>query len=178
MYSEHIAKTVAWQRYYSRFWKQGVGFCDWAFPDFVSAYAPNMDGLSPEAEPKFYNAVTGKNITYRDGMEIGRKVWNINNAIWALQGRHRDMVKFADYYYTKPIGGSYPAPVFENGEWTFSDMADRHIDRDKFEDWKTLYYRLEGWDEKTGWPTRRTLEELGLKKVADELESKAKLGAS
>jgi aldehyde:ferredoxin oxidoreductase len=47
-----------------------------------------------------------------------------------------------------------------------------------FEDWKTLYYRLEGWDEKTGWPTRRTLEELGLKKVADELESKAKLGAS
>ncbi|MBL7175806.1 MAG: aldehyde:ferredoxin oxidoreductase [Desulfobacteraceae bacterium] len=178
MYSEHIAKTVAWQRYYSRFWKQGVGFCDWAFPDFVSAYAPNMDGLSPEAEPKFYNAVTGKNITYRDGMEIGRKVWNINNAIWALQGRHRDMVKFADYYYTKPIGGSYPAPVFENGEWTFSDMADRHIDRDKFEDWKTLYYRLEGWDEKTGWPTRRTLEELGLKKIADELESKAKLGAS
>ncbi len=57
-------------------------------------------------------------------------------------------------------------------------MADRHIDRDKFEDWKTLYYRLEGWDEKTGWPTRRTLEELGLKKIADELESKAKLGAS
>jgi aldehyde:ferredoxin oxidoreductase len=178
MYSEHIAKTVAWQRYYSRFWKQGVGFCDWAFPDFVSAYAPNMDGLSPEAEPKFYNAVTGKKITYRDGMEIGRKVWNINNAIWALQGRHRDMVKFADWYYTKPIGRSYPAPVFENGEWTFSDMADRHIDRDKFEDWKTLYYRLEGWDEKTGWPTRRTLEDLGLKKVADELESKAKLGAS
>jgi len=36
--------------------------------------------MSPEAEPKFYNAVTGKNISYRDGMEIGRKVWNIQNA--------------------------------------------------------------------------------------------------
>ncbi|MBW2367519.1 MAG: aldehyde:ferredoxin oxidoreductase [Deltaproteobacteria bacterium] len=177
MYSAHIAKTVAWQRYYSRFWKQGVGFCDFAFPDFVNTYAPDMDGLSPEAEPKFYNAVTGKNITYRDGMEIGRKVWNINNAIWALQGRHREMVKFADYYYTKPIGRPYPAPVFKDGKWSYADMKQRHIDRDKFEGWKTLYYRLEGWDEKTGWPKRRTLEDLGLKHVADELDSKGKLGA-
>ena len=139
--------------------------------------------MSPEIETKFYNAVTGKGITYRDGMDIGRKVWNMNNAIWALQGRHRDMVKFAEYYYSQPMGGneygnSYPAPVFENGEWSFADVTDRHIDRDKFEDWKTLYYHLEGWDEKTGWPTRATLEELGLKNVADELESKGKLGAS
>ena len=134
--------------------------------------------MSPEAEPRFYNAVTGKNISFRDGMEIGRKVWNINNAIWALQGRHRDMVKFADYYYDEPIGKPHPAPVFTDGEWTFINVEDRKLDRDKFEDWKTLYYRLEGWDEKTGWPTRRTLEELGLKQVADELESKGKLGAS
>ena len=176
MYSEHIAKLVAWQRYYSRFWKQGVGYCDWAFPDFVSTYAPNKNGMSPEAEPKFYNAVTGKNISYHDGMEIGRKVWNINNAIWALQGRHRDMVKFADYYYEKPIGRPYPAPVFSDGQWTFVDVADRKIDRDKFEDWKTIYYQLEGWDVKTGWPTRSTLEGLGLGKVADELQSKGKLG--
>jgi aldehyde:ferredoxin oxidoreductase len=178
MYSEHIAKLVAWQKYYSRFWLQGVGFCGFAFPDFINNYAPNNSGISPEAEPRFYNAVTGKNITYRDGMDIGRKVWNINNAIWALQGRHRDMVKFADYYYETPIGKPYPAPVFENGQWSFANVADRHIDRDKFEDWKTLYYRIEGWDEQTGWPTRGTLEELGLKKVADELESKAKLGTS
>ncbi|MFC1914960.1 aldehyde ferredoxin oxidoreductase N-terminal domain-containing protein [Chloroflexota bacterium] len=182
MYSAHIAKLVAWQRYYSRFWKQGIGYCDWAFPDFVNTYAPDNRGMSPEAEPRFYNAVTGKNISYRDGMEIGRKVWNINNAIWVLQGRHRDMVKFADYYYdTSNLRSSvlswYPVPVFADGEWTFVDMLDgRCFDRDKFEEWKTLYYQLEGWDVKTGWPTRSTLEALGLKKVADELESQGKLG--
>ena len=87
------------------------------------------------------------------------------------------MVKFADYYYTKKIGKPYPAPVFENGEWSYSDMAERQIDRDKFEEWKTLYYQLEGWDEISGWPTRPTLEELGLQNVADELEVKGKLGA-
>jgi len=176
MYSEHIAKLVAWQRYYSRFWKQGIGYCDWAFPDFANNYAPNNRGMSPEAEPKFYNAVTGKNISYRDGMEIGRKVWNIQNAIWALQGRHRDMVKFADYYYEQPLKGPYPAPVFADGKWAYADVAGRKIDRDKFEDWKTIYYELEGWDTKTGWPTRNTLEGLGLGNVADELESKGKLG--
>ena len=183
MYSEHIAKLVAWQRYYSRFWKQGVGYCDWAFPDFANNYAPNNRGMSPEAEPKFYNAVTGKNISYRDGMEIGRKVWNIQNAIWTLQGRHRDMVKFADYYYEQPLRddgrtgkGPYPAPVFIDGQWTYADVVGRSIDRDKFEDWKTKYYELEGWDTKTGWPTKSTLEALGLGHVADELQSKGKLG--
>jgi aldehyde:ferredoxin oxidoreductase len=55
-------------------------------------------------------------------------------------------------------------------------VAGRSIDRDKFEDWKTKYYELEGWDTKTGWPTRSTLEGLGLGHVADELETKGKLG--
>ena len=183
MYSEHIAKLVAWQRYYSRFWKQGVGYCDWALPDFANNYAPNNRGMSPEAEPKFYNAVTGKNMSYRDGMEIGRRVWNIQNAIWALQGRHRDLVKFADYYYEQPLTGtgrtgkgSYPAPVYTHRQWTYTDVVGRSIDRDKFEDWKTKYYELEGWDTKTGWPTRSTLEGLGLGHVADELQSKGRLG--
>ena len=183
MYSEHIAKLVAWQRYYSRFWKQGVGYCDWALPDFANNYAPNNRGMSPEAEPKFYNAVTGKDISYRDGMETGRKVWNMQNAIWALQGRHRDLVRFADYYYEQPLietartgKGWYPAPVYTNRQWTYANVAGRSIEQDKFEDWKTKYYELEGWDVKTGWPTRKTLEGLGLGHVADELENKGKLG--
>jgi len=45
----------------------------------------------------------------------------------------------------------------------------------KFQDLLTEYYRLRGWDEKTGRPTRETLERLGLKYVADELEKLGKL---
>jgi len=37
------------------------------------------------------------------------------------------------------------------------------------------YYDQRGWDKKTGWPTRAKLEELGLRDVADELESIGKL---
>lgn len=175
MYSEHIAKLVAWQRYYSRFWKQGIGYCDFVFPDFINSYAAGNDGMSPEAEPRFYNAVTGEDISFSDGMEMGRKVWNIQNAIWTLQGRHRDMVKFADYYHEQPLAWHPPVPVYIDGKWTYADVAGRKIERDKFEDWKTIYYQLEGWDPKTGWPTRATLEELDLGHIADELETNGKL---
>jgi len=132
--------------------------------------------MSPEAEPKFYNAVTGKNMSFRDGMKIGRKVWNIQNAIWTLQGRHRDMVKFADYYHEQPLKWHPPVPAFIDGEWTYEKIKGRKIERDKFEEWKTTYYQLEGWDPETGWPTRATLESLGLGHVADELQKNGRLG--
>ncbi|MEM2103590.1 MAG: aldehyde ferredoxin oxidoreductase C-terminal domain-containing protein, partial [Candidatus Bathyarchaeia archaeon] len=119
-----------------------------------------------------------------------RKIWNLDNAIWTLQGRHRNIVQFMDYIYETPYPDKRPytwdsvfpkldgyvMPVRENGEWKFKDVSGRKIDRQKFEEWKTKYYKLEGWDPDTGWPTRKTLENLGLKHVANLLEAKGKLG--
>lgn len=183
IYSEHMAKTVAWTRHYSKFWKQSALFCDWAYPDIFNYYGPYMTGLTPQAEPTFFNAVTGQNITFADGMEIGRKTWNLDRALWILQGRHRDQEVFADYAYDVPSGpGSstheipYYLPVHENGQWQYKNVWGRSLDRDSFEQWKTTYYQFEGWDPATGWPTRSTLESLGLGYVADELEAHGKLG--
>jgi aldehyde:ferredoxin oxidoreductase len=50
------------------------------------------------------------------------------------------------------------------------------MDRSKFLKLLDKYYELRGWNRRTGWPTRAKLEELGLKEVADELESAGKLG--
>jgi aldehyde:ferredoxin oxidoreductase len=69
-------------------------------------------------------------------------------------------------------------PGRENGNWTYIDVAGRVMDKAKFDEWKTKFYTLEGWDTSTGWPTRSTLEGLGLNKVADKLEANGKLGAS
>lgn len=55
-------------------------------------------------------------------------------------------------------------------------IGTRSLDREKFEQFKTIYYRLEGWDTANGWPTRTTLESLGLEHVADELEQNGRLG--
>jgi aldehyde:ferredoxin oxidoreductase len=40
------------------------------------------------------------------------------------------------------------------------------------------YYEARGWDKETGLPTRSKLESLGLKEIADELESMGRLAKS
>jgi aldehyde:ferredoxin oxidoreductase len=178
MYSEHVAKLVAWHRHYSRFWIQSVLFCDLQFPDFFNWAAQDYRGITGEGEPRFFEAVTGRKLDFADSIEIGRKIWNLDNAIWTLQGRHRDAVQLADYVYElHPAEWAvFTMPVNENGEWTYGPIGERSIDRTQFEEFKTRYYGIEGWDPGTGWPTRSTLESLGLGTVADELENKGKLG--
>ena len=185
IYSEGMAKTVAFHRHYTRFWKQSALYCDWAWADFVNPYGPDYEGITGEGEPKFFNAVTGKNLTYEEGLEIGRKIWNLDRAIWILQGRHREMEVLADYNYdvgampgTTTYEAPYTVPVYEKGVWSYKSVAGRKLDRQKVEDWKTKFYALEGWDTSSGWPTRATLEELGLGNVADTLEQAGKLGAA
>jgi aldehyde:ferredoxin oxidoreductase len=181
MYSEHIAKLVAWHRHYTRFWKQSMLLCDWQWPDFLNLHAPDKVGSTGEAEPKFFNAVTGKKLSFLDGLEIGRKIWNLDHAIWTLQGRHRDIVHFADFVYTTPASPvlrreNHLLPGRIDGEWTYFDALGRSIDKEQFEDFKTKFYRLVGWDITTGFPKRSTLESLDLGYVADVLESQNKLG--
>jgi aldehyde:ferredoxin oxidoreductase len=179
MYSEHMIKLVTWHRYYTRFWKQSTQLCDFRWPDFLNLYRSDRVGASGIAEPRFFNAVTGKNFTFQDGIDLGKKIWNLDNVIWALQGRHRDMVRFADYIYTNP--GSTPSgypeymPGIKNGKWDYVMTSGRHFDPDQFEDFKTRFYRFQGWDEQTGHPTRKTLESLGLDNAADELEKNGKI---
>ena len=175
-----MAKLVAWHRYYTRFWKQSMLFCDWRWPDFLNLYSPGKIGSTGEAEPKFLNAVTGKNMTFLDSINLGKKIWNLDHAIWTLQGRHRDMVQFADFIYNKPgtlvdVPNAY-LPGREKGKWDYYGYTNRSIDKKKFEEFKTKFYKLQGWDTTTGYPTRGILKSLGLGYVADELAAKGKLG--
>ena len=183
MYSEHIAKLVAWHRHYTRFWKQSVMYCDWRWPDFVNLYQPDKVGSTGESEQKFLNAVTGRNFSFADGIELGRKIWNLDHAIWTLQGRHRDMVYYADYIYNWMYSESsagltpiYLEPGLVDGKWEYIETANRKLDRDKFDEFKTRFYNLEGWNTKTGYPKKSTLEALGLGYVANDLAKVNKLG--
>jgi aldehyde:ferredoxin oxidoreductase len=182
IYSEHMAKLVAWHRYYTRFWKQSMLFCDVRWPDFVNPYAPGKIGSTGIAEPKYLKAVTGKDFSFLDGINLGRKIWNLDHAIWTLQGRHRDMVHFADIIYKKTsdwdVDGKPYMPGFENGKWDYHNYGKRTLDRNKFDAFKDRFYTLMEWDTETGYPPKTTLESLGLGYVADELEKSGKLGRS
>jgi len=184
IYSVHMARTTAWLLHYSLFWKQSCGLCDNAFADFINPYRPDCRGLTPEGELKFYQSVTGEELSFDDSMEIGRKILNLDKAIWTLQGRHRETEKFPKYIYTLDAQSAaylpgrppiYYMPTMKDGKWEYQNVIPRHISEQEFEEWKTLFYELEGWDPKTGWQTRATLEAMGLKYVADQLNHSRKL---
>jgi len=177
IYADPKIAAVAWHRHYSRFWIQSMSMCDTAWPNLVRYAGPDNVGATPTVEPQFYKAVTGKDLSYEESLELGRKIWNLDRAIWILQGRHRDLEVHANYVYEVPTSAPYPLPVKENGEWTYSTCLGRTLDREKWEAVKTRFYELEGWDAATGWPTRATLAAMGLEQVADELAAAGKLGA-
>lgn len=130
----------------------------------------------------FWNAITGENLTLVDGIRLGRRIWNLDNAIWTLQGRHREIVQFAPYIYETTYEKNELFPFYmwpcrnDKGEWAYTDLMGRKMDRKGFEDWKTIFYRLEGWDTRTRWPTAKTLAELDLGFVAETLRAANRLG--
>jgi len=123
---------------------------------------PEMDVRIFEA--RLYSAVTGVDTGVEEIWKAGERIANLKRAVMVKrEDRTREEETYPDAFFEAPwhtggfIGGT------------------AQLDRGKFEALKDRYYRLCGWDVKTGWPTRHKLEELGLKDVADELERIGKL---
>ncbi|HLC23951.1 MAG TPA: aldehyde ferredoxin oxidoreductase C-terminal domain-containing protein, partial [Dehalococcoidia bacterium] len=181
IYSEHKAKLVAWYRRFSVFWLDSVGGCEWRYPRVINTAKPDFRGFTPDLEERVLNAVTGNNKSYAEYMQVGGKILNLDRAIHVLQGRHRDNEKFAPFIFKPKDRDEEEAsgmlfPFYQDGKWGRKAMRDRFLVEDRFEEWKTHYYKVEGWDTKSGWPTRSTLEGLGLGHVADVLQARGKLG--
>jgi aldehyde:ferredoxin oxidoreductase len=176
VYSDSKVKQVAWVKHYEKFWIGAGGFCGWRWPMCITNNTADRRGPTPQAEIKFWNAATGKNLTFADCMETGHKIYTLDRAIWNLQGRHRDLEVFPDYVYDKPGRGGSELPMVIDGQWKYDGGRGRKLDRAKVEDFKTRFYKFEGYNPDNGYPTRATLEKMGLKKVADVMQSKGKLG--
>lgn len=181
IYSDARVREIEWHRSYGRFWLQSLGMCDWVWPHLVSfkhtAQTGSTYGATPDYEVKFLKATTGSDVDYAKSLEIGHKIWVLNRAIWALQGRHRDQEVFTNYVYDVKTTKPYPLIVHDNGTWSYSKCQGRTLDRDRFEDFKTRFYQYEGFEKSTGRPTQKCLESLGLGFAVDELKSAGKLGA-
>ncbi len=175
IYSDHKVKQVAWVKHYEKMWIGGGGFCGWRWPMCITCTTEDRRGPTPAAEERFWQAVTGQNISFADAMEIGHKIYTLDRSIWVLQGRHRNMEVFPDYIYDQPTRGS-ELPMYINGKWTYATGEGRKLDREKVEDFKTKFYKFEGYNPENGYPTRETLEEMNMGKVADLLEKRGKLG--
>lgn len=110
---------------------------------------------------KIYSVATGFKITSAELIRIGDRINNVMKAFNAREG----MTRKDDY----PPNRFFDEPI-KTGPGKCESL-----DRDKYDKLLKDYYMLRGWDVETGLPTKRKLEELGLKEVADELEKIGKV---
>ena len=173
VYSQNKAKQVAWSRHYSSFWHESMPLCE--------MFHHGLGNDSPEIEMKYYVAVTGKKDSFADTMRTGQKIWTLERAIRVMHGRSRQTEDFFPYMYKPGASGKTKyggVPIYENGKWRSDQASDMYLDRKGVADFKTHFYALEGWDKEHGWPTRKTLEDFGLKRIADTMAARGRLGAS
>ncbi len=102
---------------------------------------------------------TGLTYSKEELMEIGERAYQIERAVVVMRGIQRkdDMPNWRSLYESCP--GDHPV----------GPVPLPPIDEKKYAKILDTYYQLRGWS-KEGVPKRRTLESLGLKDVADQLE--------
>jgi aldehyde:ferredoxin oxidoreductase len=108
-------------------------------------------------------------------MEIGHKIYTLDRSIWVLQGRTKKMETFPDYIYDQG-GGENILPMYIDGKWVYEGGRGRKLDRAKFEDFKTRFYKFEGYNPDNGFPTEATLSKMNMSNVAETLKKNDKLG--
>ncbi|MEO1815494.1 MAG: aldehyde ferredoxin oxidoreductase N-terminal domain-containing protein [Acetobacterium sp.] len=128
--------------------KEAITTCDWQLPDMFWM----------TAETELFEAATGAGLTQE---EIETAANRIKNLFRAITIRNYDRTRQMEVDEIVPFH-RYP------------DADGICIDEDGFNTFVSNYYRLRGWDEKTGWPTRETYEKLGLGDVANELAALGK----
>jgi aldehyde:ferredoxin oxidoreductase len=106
---------------------------------------------------EFFSAATGREVNEDTMREIADRIWNLERAFIVREGITRKDDVFVGRYMDEPVHGG--------------SCDGLKIDRTKWDEMLDDYYDLNGWDKKTGIPTRTRLETLGLKDVADELEA-------
>jgi aldehyde:ferredoxin oxidoreductase len=112
-------------------------------------------------ELAWLNAATGLELDEKYLLRVAERVLNIERAFNVREGITRKDDQAPTRWFTDPIPKG-----FHKG---------RKLDRTKFEKMKSEYYSLRGWDVTTGVPTRKKLEELGLKDIANNLKKFGKL---
>jgi aldehyde:ferredoxin oxidoreductase len=136
---------------------------DFRFPMIYSLKAPDgfcrvavadgehpIDG--PSVEYHLFVAGTGTDWTEAEFERAAERVYTLERAVQVRHwGRDRQMDESV-------------LPSFEYPEnWANPLLGERHaLDREQFKPVMDDYYRCQGWDPQTGWPTRERLAALGM----------------
>ena len=157
--------------------KECLILCDFSWPIAHSLNTEDHMG-DPTLESRICAAVTGRDVDEEGLYKIGRRVFYLQRAILAREGRKgREGDSLPEFEYTVPLKGDFGNPNCmvpgKDGEPFY--RKGMVVDRGEFEKMKDEYYETRGWDVSTGLQRQAELEELGLGDVAKTLETEGLL---
>lgn len=124
---------------------------------FLTEFALMGEGLGGIARmAELLSALTGVNFSEERLHKACDRIFNVERAYLAKNGIKREHDVPPRHFLETPLPDG--------------PSKGRTIDREKFEELKDAWYALRGSDKNTGAPKRETLEALGLKYIADDLE--------
>lgn len=141
--------------------------CDWLYPVFVGQGREDRMG-DTAVESKLLSAVTGIEYSETELDRIGERIWNVQRAIMVREGRTKEEDTLHEAYFRETNIRRREKGEMQSHTNVASDQT-KPIPRRTFEEAKETYYRMRGWDEKTGYPTREKLISLGLNEIAQQL---------
>ena len=146
MNAEMVRFALVTQQVYSAL--DSLNVCQFVFGPAWHLYS--MNHLT-----EVVRAVTGWDVSLYEIIKVGERRLNMLRAFNAREGIGRERDTLPDRFFDAPLtGGPSDGLVLDRDEWR------RALDS---------YYAMAGWDANTGYPTRATLEAIGLGWVADRI---------
>ena len=157
--------------------KECLLLCDFLYPILDIPTTEDHVGAT-DLEARYLSAVTGRDVTEESLRRIGERVFNLQRAVLTRDGRKgREYDTLPEQWHTTPLAGGivdFEALVPDKDGNVISRVG-AVVDKQEFEQMKTEYYQLREWDKTNGLQKRDTLENLGLKDVADDLDKRGLL---
>jgi aldehyde:ferredoxin oxidoreductase len=148
--------------------------CNFAWPLMLVEDSEDHIG-DPGVESQVLSAVTGIDID-EDGLySVGERVFNLQRAIHAREGRAgREGDELPEAFHSRPIQAAYfnPGCLVPGKDGEQLSRMGQVVDREEFEKMKDEYYELRGWDVASGLQSKEKLEELDMSEVAEDLASR------
>jgi aldehyde:ferredoxin oxidoreductase len=177
-FSTYEGKALAAKKVQDReYIKESLILCDMKWPMTIANNSEGHVG-DPTLESQIFAAITGKDVGEEGLLKMGERIFNLQRAIVLRQGwGGREGDRLLDYLYEEPLPSAFGNPEClvpgKDGEVTSRKGA--VVEREKFEEMKSEYYKLRGWDVESGLLTKAGLKELELGDVASGLEKQGLL---
>lgn len=140
--------------------KNSMPICEYASMPGSYFHPPAMDIRIFEAG--ILSAVTGLDYSVERLWEAGERMTNLQRAVAVLrENRNREQDDLHRLWFERRMGAQSLAAPLDRAQW---------------EALKDRFYAARGWNKVNGRPTRAKLEQLGMKSVADKLQSAGRLG--